>query len=54
LPKTLTELKTLIQKRIETLDVENAKFDVTPFIKDTSTLDIWSRDYFRDVAEQVQ
>ena len=28
--------------------------DVIPFIKDTAILDIWSRDYFRDVAEQIQ
>jgi hypothetical protein len=33
--------------------VEDAKFDVAPFIKDTSTLDIWSRGYFCDVADQM-
>lgn len=51
LPQTLIEVKTLIKERIEKLDVEDAKFDVAPFIKDTSTLDIWSRGYFREVAE---
>lgn len=53
-PETLVELKALIKTRIEELDVEDAKFDLTPFIKDTEALDIWSRDYFHAVADQVE
>lgn len=53
IPETLDELKILIKERIGKLNVEDAKLDVAPFIKDTSSLDIWSRDYFRDVADQV-
>jgi hypothetical protein len=52
-PETVTDLKSLIKERIGKLNVEDAKFDVTPFIKDTSTLEIWSREYFCAVADQV-
>ena len=53
-PETRAGLVTLIKERVEKLDVEDARFDVIPFIKDTAILDIWSRDYFRDIAEQIQ
>lgn len=39
--------------RIESLDVESAKQDVMPFIKDTRQLAIWSKDYFRELADKV-
>lgn len=52
-PETLTELKLLIKERIGKLNVEDVKFDVAPFIKYTSTLDIWSKEYFCAVADQV-
>ena len=45
-------LETLTQK-IETLDVEMAKTDIKRFIKDDRVLDIWSRDYFKELAERI-
>ncbi len=53
IPENLADLKTMILKRIKTLDINDVKVDVAPFIKDTSVLDIWSSDYFRAVAQQV-
>ncbi|HZJ97005.1 MAG TPA: nucleotidyl transferase AbiEii/AbiGii toxin family protein [Oligella sp.] len=43
----------LIQ-RIEQLDVESAKRDVQRFLTDTRVLDIWSQDYFMQLAKRVK
>ncbi len=53
LPATLEELKALVRARVERLDVEDAKADVAPFIKDLSELDIWSPAYFTGITEQM-
>ena len=45
-------LETLIQK-IDTLDIEMAKIDIKRFIKDDSVLDIWSKDYFKLLADRI-
>lgn len=47
---TLT--KALLEK-IETLDVGAAKLDIGRFIKDSRVLDIWSKEYFRELAKRV-
>ncbi len=46
--------KTLLDKKIDTLHVENAISEVKPFIKDTSVFDFWSKDYFRLLAEKIE
>ncbi|MCK9466334.1 MAG: nucleotidyl transferase AbiEii/AbiGii toxin family protein [Thiopseudomonas sp.] len=43
-----------LTQRIEQLDVESAKNDVRRFIADTQLLDIWSRDYFMQLAKRVR
>ena len=52
-PSTLEELQRLVQDRIKRLNVEDARSDVLPFIKDKSALDIWSQSYFSEVATQM-
>ena len=52
-PSTLKELQRLVQERIKRLNVEDAKSDVAPFIKDKSILDIWSQAYFNDICRQM-
>ncbi|MEI6787993.1 MAG: nucleotidyl transferase AbiEii/AbiGii toxin family protein [bacterium] len=54
IPATLEELQMLVRERIERLNVEDAKSDVAPFIKDTSVLNVWSQAYFNDVAGQMR
>ena len=44
----------LLTKRIEHLDISRAKKDVEVFIADTSVLDIWSQEFFRDIIEQIE
>ena len=56
LPKSVTKetLLELLKKRIEALDVANAKRDIEPFISDVRVLDIWSREFFISVVERVE
>lgn len=50
---TKEKLQTLLKEKIETLDVEKAKKEVQVFVKDRSSLDFWSRDYFMLLAERI-
>jgi predicted nucleotidyltransferase component of viral defense system len=43
-----------LTQRIERLDVDSAKNDVSRFIADARVLDIWSRDYFMQLANRVR
>lgn len=46
-------LKGMLTKAIETLDVEQAKRDVRPFITDTECLQIWSKEFFLDICSRI-
>lgn len=48
-----TEFQRLLQQRIETLDIDQARGDVRPFLRDARVLDIWSPRYFRDLADKL-
>ena len=38
---------------IEKLDVNQARKEVEPFLKDPEMLNVWSRDFFRDVIRRI-
>jgi len=40
--------------KIESLDIESAKKDIINFIKDSSQIDIWSKEFFRDVVRRIR
>lgn len=40
--------------KIEALDIERAKEDVRPFLKDKRELDLWSTDFFRHIASKIE
>ncbi len=42
----MDELKAALRAKIESVDFDKAKIDVRPFLKDSSVLDCWSKDYF--------
>ncbi len=44
----------LLNVAIDTLDVNQARRDVAPFVKDRQMLAIWSQDFFRDVSGRIQ
>jgi hypothetical protein len=41
-------------QRIESLDVEKAKNDVQPFIKDMREIELWSKEFFVAVIENMK
>jgi len=43
----------LLKQKIDTIDWENAKADVRPFIAEPKQLDIWSRDYFHALVQRI-
>lgn len=44
----------ILDKRFDEIDYEIAKSDVRPFIKDQSTLDIWSSDFFISITNRIE
>lgn len=44
----------LLKIRIEDLDIAAAKRDVEVFISDKRVLDIWSRDFFMEIVQQIR
>lgn len=52
-PLTSEELHALLDDTIAVLDVERARAEVEPFVRDPAALAVWSREFFRDVAERI-
>ena len=48
---TMQILKELLYERFSSVDFENAKQDVLPFISDSSKLALWGKDFFCTVTE---
>jgi len=47
-------IKDLLQKRIETLDIELAKDNVKRFISNKSELNIWGKEFFSAIANMIK
>lgn len=47
------EFVTILKERLASADIRMVKQDVEPFIKDGKKLDIWSNDYFLQLAEMI-
>ena len=50
----MDKAKEMLNDRFESLDYENAKDDVISFIKDKSSLDIWSGRFFKEITKELQ
>lgn len=44
----------LLHESIDLLDVEQARREVTPFVKDQDALGVWSREFFHDIAARIR
>lgn len=44
----------LLYQKIETLDIQNAVYDIKSFIQNPSELTIWSKHYFHDLAKMIR
>ena len=55
-PAALTEadLRSLMARRIDKIDIDQIRGEVEPFVKDPAALAVWSKDFFRDVASRIK
>lgn len=47
---SLEEIKQMLHERFDSIDYEQAKDDVEPFIRNTSVLNVWSADFFKQIT----
>ena len=50
---TREKLLAAFDARIDTIDFENAKQDVLPYLKDQTEVDIWSREFFKEYIRKI-
>ena len=50
----INELQKMLKERFETIDFEQAKQDVLPFVADKSKLELWSKDFFIDISHNIK
>lgn len=53
-PFTRETLLEMLNKRFDTIDFEQAKQDVLPFIANPAKLDLWCKDFFIDITKNLQ
>jgi predicted nucleotidyltransferase component of viral defense system len=53
-PLTAEDLRDLITRRINSVDIDQIRREVEPFVKDAAALAIWSREFFTDVASRIK
>ncbi len=51
---TENSLKEMLAEKFKTIDYDNAKEDVKPFIKDNSKLDLWSAEFFIAITQNLK
>lgn len=51
---SLDEIKQLLIDRFNTIDFEQAKSDVEPFIKDITSINIWSKEFFIQITSLLK
>ena len=52
-PLTPDRLQHLLRQAVDDLDVKQARREVAPFIADQRALDVWSRDFFRQIIPRI-
>ena len=50
---SVEEFKSALKERLRTTDIEVVKQDVIPFVNNVADLDIWSNDYFLQIADMI-
>ena len=53
-PFSIEDAKKLLFDRFEQIDFEQAKEDVRPFIRDAASIDIWYKDFFKQITEGIR
>ena len=44
----------MLKERFTTIDFEQAKQDVLPFVADKSKLELWSKEFFIDITQNLK
>lgn len=50
---SLEEIKQMLCERFDTIDFEQARSDVEPFIRNTEVLEVWCADFFKQITETL-
>jgi hypothetical protein len=50
---SLDEIKQILLSRFESIDYSQAKDDVLPFIQNPASLDMWSKDFFQSITNNL-
>jgi hypothetical protein len=50
---TATEFRLLLTRRIDLVNIDQIRREVEPFVKDTASLALWSKEFFLDVASRI-
>ena len=53
-PLTRGRLMELLRQAVDQLDVGRAQDDMVRFVRDPRTIDVWSRDFFREVVQRIE
>jgi predicted nucleotidyltransferase component of viral defense system len=53
-PLTAGDLRDLLARRIDKVDIDQIQREVEPFVKDAASLAIWSKEFFLDVASRIK
>jgi hypothetical protein len=53
-PLTPTRLSHLLHQGVDNLDIDQARDDVSRFVRDRRALDIWSRDFFHAAIDRIE
>ena len=51
---SLDEIKGILRRRFDVIDFDQAREDVLPFIRNLSAVDVWSRDFFVAITENLK
>jgi predicted nucleotidyltransferase component of viral defense system len=53
-PLTAGDLRELIRRRIDSVDIDQIRSEVEPFVKNPASLALWSKKFFLDVASRIK
>ncbi|MBP5162335.1 MAG: nucleotidyl transferase AbiEii/AbiGii toxin family protein [Spirochaetales bacterium] len=53
-PFNIIEVKRLLCERFDSINYQQAKSDVLPFVKDPSSLELWSAEFFKGITESIK
>jgi hypothetical protein len=48
------DLRSLLARRIDSVNIGQIRREVEPFVKDPSALALWSKEFFLDVASRIR